>query len=258
MALLIKELLLATPITKWQIRLSLEREQTLVLPLDGYITQFITNAGNPALLNIPAGNWNFEMYFSASSGGGSPSFYVELYKYNGTAFTLIASSSASPEVITGGTAIDIYTTALAVPATSLTLTDRLAVRIYVTHSGRTITLHTENSHLCQVITTFTTGITALNSLTAQVQYLTTGTSGTDFNISSLTDTHTFNLPVASATNTGKLSSTDWSTFNNKVGGSGIANYIPKWTASGTIDTSQIYQNSGELALALLPQHPSYK
>jgi hypothetical protein len=41
---------------------------------DGYITQFITNAGNPALLNIPAGNWNFEMYFSASSGGEVPAF----------------------------------------------------------------------------------------------------------------------------------------------------------------------------------------
>ena len=136
---------------------------------DGYITQFITNAGNPALLNIPAGNWNFEMYFSASSAGGTPTFYVELYKYNGTTFTLIASSSTSPETITGGTATDLYLTSLAVPATSLTLTDRLAVRVYVIHDGRTITLHTQDNTLCQVITTFTTGITALNTLTAQVQ-----------------------------------------------------------------------------------------
>ena len=29
---------------------------------NGYITQFLTDAGDPALLNIPAGNWNFEMY----------------------------------------------------------------------------------------------------------------------------------------------------------------------------------------------------
>ena len=182
---------------------------------DGYIAQFITDAGDPALLNIPAGNWNFEMYFSASSGGGTPSFYVELYKYDGVVFTLISSSSTTPESITGGTAIDLYTTAVAVPSTVLTLTDRLAIRVYVTHSGRTITLHTEDNHLCQVITTFSTGITALNGLTAQVQYFQTGASGTDFNISSLTANHTFNLPVASATNTGKLSSTDWSTFNDK-------------------------------------------
>jgi hypothetical protein len=183
---------------------------------------------------------------------------VELYKYNGTAFTLIASSSASPEVITGGTAIDIYTTALAVPATSLTLTDRLAIRIYVTHSGRTITLHTENSHLCQVITTFTTGITALNSLTAQVQYLTTGTSGTDFNISSLTDTHTFNLPVASATNTGKLSSTDWSTFNNKVGEVVLLTIFLNGQHQERLIRHRFIKTRGELALVLLPQHPSYK
>jgi hypothetical protein len=56
---------------------------------------------------------------------------------------------------------------------------------------------------------------SLNNLTDQSQFITTGTSGTNFAIVSSGDTHTFNLPVASATNTGKLSSTDWSTFNNK-------------------------------------------
>lgn len=59
------------------------------------------------------------------------------------------------------------------------------------------------------------GLSSLNSLTAGTQTFATGTSGTDFGISSATSTHTFNLPVASATNTGKLSSTDWSTFNSK-------------------------------------------
>ena len=39
---------------------------------DGYIAQFITDAGDPNLLKIPGGNWNFEMYFLASSSGGSP------------------------------------------------------------------------------------------------------------------------------------------------------------------------------------------
>jgi len=182
---------------------------------NGYIASFLTDANDPALLEIPAGNWNFETYFNASSGGGSPTFYIELYKYDGTTFTLIASNSAFPKLINDGTSIEAYFSALAVPQTSLTLTDRLAVRIYVTTAGRTITLHTENSHLCQVITTFSTGLTALNGLTAQVQYFGTGTSGTDFNIASSVATHTFNLPVASATNTGKLSASDWSVFNSK-------------------------------------------
>ena len=182
---------------------------------NGYIQSFITDANVPNLLEIPAGNWNFETYFSASSNGGSPSFYVELYKWNGATLSLIASNSATPEGITNGTAIDLYVSALAIPQTTLAATDRLAIRIYVTHSGRTIKLHTENSHLCQVITTFSTGLTALNGLTAQVQNFATGTSGTDFAISSSSSTHTFNLPTASAANRGALSSADWSAFNGK-------------------------------------------
>ena len=199
---------------------------------NGYIAQFVTDANDPALLSIPGGNWNFEMWFSANSGGGTPSFYLELYKYDGTTLTLISSGSATPESITNGTAIDLYTTALAVPTTALTITDRLAVRVFVNNSGRTITLHTQNGHLCQAITTFSTGLTALNGLTNQVQYFAVGTSGTDFGISSATSTHTFNLPTASATNRGALSSADWTTFNNKASTADLANYLP--LAGGTL------------------------
>lgn len=202
---------------------------------NGYIASFLTDVASPNQLNIPAGNWNFEVYFSASSSGNSPSFYVELYKYSsGGVFTLIASSSAAPEGITNGTAIDAYFTPLAVPATTLLATDRLAVRIYVTHSGRTITMHTQNGHLSEVITTFSTGLTALNGLTEQVQYFAVGAGGTDFNIASATNTHTFNLPTASATNRGALSSANWTTFNNKVGGTGTSGQVAYWNGTSSI------------------------
>lgn len=199
---------------------------------DGYIASFITDAGDPNLIEIPGGNWNFETYFSASSGGGSPTFYVELYKVNagGTA-TLIASSSSAPELIAFGTNLTPYFSSLAVPTTTLALTDRLAVRYYVTHSGRTITLHTENNTLCQIITTFTTGLTALNGLTAQVQNFAVGTTGTDFNIASAVSTHTFNLPTASATNRGALSSADWALFtqayNDKINSAAVTGTTTK-------------------------------
>ena len=185
-----------------------------ILNANGVIARFITDANDPGLLNIPGGNFNFEMYFSTNSAGGSPSFYIEVYKYNGT-FTLLASNAIAPEGITNGTFIDSYYTSVTIPNTTLTVTDRLAIVVYVNHSGRTITMHTEDTHVSEMITTFSRGLTALNGLTAQVQYFATGTSGTDFAISSATDTHTFNLPVASATNTGKLSSGDWTIFNNK-------------------------------------------
>jgi hypothetical protein len=201
---------------------------------DGYIAQFITDAGDPNLLAIPSGNWNFETYFNASSGGGNPSFYMELYKYDGATFTLISTGSTNPEAITGGTVVDLYVSALAVPSTVLAATDRLAIRIFVTTSGRNITLHTEDNNLCQVITTFTTGLNALNGLTAQVQNFATGTSGTDFGISSASTTHTFNLPTASASNRGALSTADWTTFNGKFN-----------TPTGT--TSQYVRGDGSLA-----------
>ncbi len=60
------------------------------------------------------------------------------------------------------------------------------------------------------------GITSINADANPSQFLVTGTAGTNFAIvDDLAGTHTFNLPVASATNTGKLSNTDWSTFNAK-------------------------------------------
>jgi hypothetical protein len=182
---------------------------------NGLIAQFITDANDPNVLLVPGGNFNLELYFSASSSGGTPSFYVELYKYDGATFTLLATDVATPEGITQGTVIDAYFTALAVPPTTMALTDRLALRVFVTTSGRTLKLHTENSHLSQVITTLSTGINALNGLTDQVQNLAVGTAGTDFGISSAGSTHTFNLPTASASNRGALSSADWSTFNAK-------------------------------------------
>jgi hypothetical protein len=184
---------------------------------NGLISQWLTDLNEPNVTEIPAGNWNFEMYFSASSAGGVPKFYIEILKYNGTTFTTIANNSAVPESITGGTTIDLYLTSVPVPLTPLLVTDRIAIRVYIVDStaGRTIIHHTQNSHLCQIITSFSSGISSINGLTKQTQYLAVGTAGSDFAINSATDTHTFNLPTASASRRGALSSADWTIFNNK-------------------------------------------
>jgi hypothetical protein len=187
----------------------------IAISANGYIANYITDANDPSLLEVPGGNFNCELYFSVNSNNHNPYVYAELYKYDGTNFTLLGSSQAIPEYLTAGTTLSSYYFAIPVATASLNITDRLAFRIYANVDTRVVTLHTENSHLCQVITTFSNGLTSLNNLTRQVQYFGIGTSGTDFNISSATATHTFNLPTASATNRGALSSTDWSTFNNK-------------------------------------------
>ncbi len=67
-------------------------------------------------------------------------------------------------------------------------------------------------------------ITSVNGLTGATQTFTTGTSGSDFGISSSGSAHTFNIPTASATNRGALSAADWSIFNGKQTALGFTPY----------------------------------
>jgi hypothetical protein len=221
----------------------------IAISSNGYVASYLTDANDPDVILIPGGNFNCEFYFSVNNNTGNPFFYAELYKYDGTTFTLLGSSVGVPEYITQGTTIAPYYFAIPVATATLALTDRLAIRIYVNVGGRTVTLHTENGHLCQVVTTLSKGMVSLNNLTDQSQYLTTGTSGTNFAIVSSGDTHTFNLPIASATNTGKLSSTDWSTFNNKVPYTGATSNVDLGTndlIAGGISSSGIIVANGLL------------
>lgn len=83
------------------------------------------------------------------------------------------------------------------------------------------TLENQTRYLIQKTSapTAPTGITSINADATQAQVLAVGTSGTDFAIvDNGTGTHTFNLPTASATVRGALSSADWTTFNNKGNG----------------------------------------
>jgi hypothetical protein len=175
---------------------------------------FITDANDPSLLQIPQGNFTFQLYCQTSAG--SPQVSVELYKYDGAAFTQIGTTSQATTI--SNTTPDIHFLTVAVPAsTTLALTDRLAIRVIGSSLGaNTLTLNTEGNTQSQIITTFSTGLAALNGLTDQVQFFATGTTGTNFNIVSSAATHTFNIPVASGTNTGKLSSADWTSFNGKI------------------------------------------
>lgn len=67
------------------------------------------------------------------------------------------------------------------------------------------------------------GITSINNLSAAAQSLEVGTTGTNFNISSIGTAHTFNIPSSSASNRGLLSNEDWIKFNSKQAELG---YVP--------------------------------
>ena len=59
-------------------------------------------------------------------------------------------------------------------------------------------------------------IVSINELDAHDQFIEIGTDGNDINIVSAVDTHTVNIPTASATKRGALDSADYTTFNNKA------------------------------------------
>jgi len=103
------------------------------------------------------------------------------------------------------------------------------------------------------------GITSLNSLTGSTQTFSTGNTGSDFNISSVGTTHTFNIPTASSANRGLLSSTDWSIFNNKIGGAGEATRIAFWSGSATISSSSnLYWDNNNSFIGVGTSSPTSK
>lgn len=71
-------------------------------------------------------------------------------------------------------------------------------------------------------------------------------------------TQVLSLGLASSSANGALSSTDWSTFNSKqnaltnpVTGTGTSNYLSKFTGTGTIGNSQLYDNGTSVGIGTI-------
>ena len=82
------------------------------------------------------------------------------------------------------------------------------------------------------------GLASLNALTGSTQTFATGTSGTDFGISSSSTTHTFNLPSASSSNRG-LVTTGAQTFAGDKTFSGATTLQGRIGFTGIISPAQI-------------------
>jgi predicted secreted protein len=113
---------------------------------DGNLACFITDVGDPNSTSIAGGVWEFKNYLSLSTNvSGTPMFAITIAKYDGTTLTPIASSDS---VYFTSTSPTLYTTSVTFPATSLSLTDRLVVKVVVLNlTGRTATLYTEGSYI---------------------------------------------------------------------------------------------------------------
>lgn len=92
------------------------------------------------------------------------------------------------------------------------------------------------------ITIAATGaLTSLNGLTASSQSFATGTSGTDFTISSATSTHTFNIPDASASARGVITTGTQTIAGAKTFSSASCSFggLPTATAGGGSGTATL-------------------
>jgi hypothetical protein len=214
----------------------------------GILARFITDVGSPNHLIIPSGVWTVDVYLSETGGGSNNAeILAKLFTYNGSTFTLIATSTV--EQITNGNVPDLYTFSISVPSTVTAETDRVYIEFDIQNTnGKTVTLYTEGNKIGEVHTTYAIGLSSLNGLTANTQNFATGTAGTDFGISSSGSTHTFNLPTASAANRGALSKEDWATFNAKAD---LAS--PAFTGTPTAPTATAGTNNTQLATTAFVQ-----
>ena len=91
-----------------------------------------------------------------------------------------------------------------------------------------------------------------NGTVTSVAALTLGTTGVDLSSSVATGTTTpvitLNVPTASASNRGALSSTDWTTFNGKVGGSGTTGTIPKFVSTTGLGNSLLSESGTAMTI----------
>ena len=87
--------------------------------------------------------------------------------------------------------------------------------------------------------------------------LSSATSGVTIGSTPITTSGTITLAIATASGSqqGLLSSTDWTTFNNKqnaltnpVTGTGTTNYLPKFTGTSTIGNSLIFDNGTNVGI----------
>ena len=140
--------------------------------------------------------------------------YIDRNKWDGGSIGLVAA--------TGRTSLGATT----VGSNLFTLTNPSAITFLRINTDNTVsTLDASTFRGAIGAGTLSSAIISLSGQTGATQIFGIGTSGTNFNISSASDVHTFNIPISSSINTGLLGNSDWTNFNNKqsalVSGSNI-------------------------------------
>jgi hypothetical protein len=123
---------------------------------------------------------------------------------------------------------------------------------FVKISGTTISYDNSTYYLASNPSGYTTNVGTVTSIG-----LTSATSGVTIGSSPITTSGNITLAIvtASGTQQGLLSSTDWTTFNNKqnaltnpITGTGTTNYLPKFTGASTLGNSIIFESGNSIGI----------
>ena len=200
----------------------------------------------------------------SSSGGTTPNITIAqaTTSVNGyLSSTDWTTFNAKESVLTFSSPLVRTTNTISIPVATTSVNGYLSSTDWTTFNNKqgTITLTTTGTSGAATLVGATLNIPqytdAYTGTVTSVAALTIGTSGTDLSSSvansTTTPVITLNVPTASATNRGALSSADWTTFNNKAPAlSGTTNYLPKFTSASTIGNSQIFDNGTNVGIGI--------
>jgi hypothetical protein len=176
----------------------------------GLLIPRMTLAQRNAIASPAAG---LQVIVTGEAGGEFVSMYnssTASWVSSQQSLTLTTTGTSGSSTLVGGT-LNIPTYTLAGLGGQVALSGTGFVKI----SGTSISYDNSSYYLASNPSGFTSNAGTVTSVAA----LTLGTSGTDLNSTvangTTTPVITLNVPTASATNRGALSSSDWTTFNNK-------------------------------------------
>jgi len=245
-----------------------------------------STGGTISYLTDNSTNWNSaydNMIVSAAVSGSTTKTLTLTQQDSGTitaSWTDDNTGTVTSVAATGGTGISVSGSPITSSGT-LTITNTAPDQTVVLTAGTGISVSGTYPNF-----TITNSSPSSGGTVTSVAALTLGTTGTDLSSSvangTTTPVITLNVPTASATNRGALSSTDWSTFNNKqsaitltttgssgsatfvsntlnvptytlaglggISGAGTTNYIPKFTSSSAIGNSIMYEGTYGIGL----------
>lgn len=218
-------------------------------------TSILYGNGSGGFSNVTIGSGiSFATGTLSATGSGGTVTSVSVVSSNGFAGT-VANASTTP-AITLTTSITglLYGNGTALAAATISAP--------LSYSAGTLSIpvatSSANGYLSS--TDWTTFNNKGSGTVTSVAALTLGTTGTDLSSTvangTTTPVITLNVPTASATNRGALSSTDWSTFNNKQAVSAPVTKTADFTVAAT-DLWLINNKSGSTCTATLPTASSY-